>query len=220
MITEPYMTGDGSSTLYSPRFDEHYHSVHGAIQESRHVFLEAGLRPFLTRESAVRIFEMGFGTGLNTLLTLMVDPRPPIHYISIEAYPVPADQLPALNYGEQLGEAASSTFQSLHQAEWEKEMEIAPDFILQKRVTTLEDFRLEEAVDLIYYDAFAPSAQPELWTPEVMQRCFDMLRPGGVWVSYCAKGDVRRGLQAAGFEVERLPGPPGKRQMLRATRPM
>lgn len=213
------MTRDGSATLYAPAFDEHYHSVHGAIQESKHVFLEAGLRPLLKLNRDLHIFEMGFGTGLNALLTLMLAPRPAIHYISIEAFPLEQAQLDMLNYSEQLGEGSEAIFKALHQASWGEAIPIQPDFTLHKQSITLEDYQPDTLVDLIYYDAFAPSAQPDLWTPEVMQRCFDMLNPGGVWVSYCAKGDVRRGLQAAGFEVERLPGPPGKRQMLRATRP-
>lgn len=212
------LTGDGSSTLYTARFDEHYHSVHGAIQESQHVFIEAGLRPLLHRPGPIRIFEMGFGTGLNALLTALVAARPAIIYTSIEAYPLDAPQWSSLNYGTQLGGDAAQWLQRLHAATWDQAVDMGTAFTLHKQVCTWEAFHPTEAIDLIYYDAFAPGTQPELWTLAVMERCYEMMAPGGVWVSYCAKGDVRRALTAAGFTVERLPGPPGKRQMLRATK--
>lgn len=214
-------TGDGSSTLFAPRFNEHYHSIHGAVNESKHVFIEAGLRLLLDRKPAsIRIFEMGFGTGLNALLTALRPNDCNLHYACIEAYPLNAEQWSALNFCAQLDDpACAEIFRALHEAPWDQITEIHPRFHLHKQAISLASFQAESPVDLVYWDAFAPSAQPELWTAEVFQRVFTWLAPGGIWVTYSAKGDVRRALQSVGFEVERIPGPPGKREMLRAQKP-
>ncbi len=218
---QPVPTGDGSTTLFSPRFKEHYHSIHGAVNESKHVFIEAGLGLLLERTPpALRIFEMGFGTGLNALLTALHPTDCSLHYVCIEAYPLGPEQWPVLNFCAQLDDpGCAEVFQALHEAPWGQIMEIHPRFRIHKHTVPLSSFLLEEPVDLIYWDAFAPSAQPELWSAEVFRQVFAWLTPGGLWVTYSAKGDVRRALQSVGFEVERIPGPPGKREMLRARKP-
>ncbi|MEM7654539.1 MAG: tRNA (5-methylaminomethyl-2-thiouridine)(34)-methyltransferase MnmD [Bacteroidota bacterium] len=211
-------TRDGSSTLYAPRFEEHYHSLHGAVQESMHVFIEMGLRALPKELEQVRIFEMGFGTGLNALLTLLHRGEKKIKYVGIEAYPIQSEQWESLNYPQELGEEAVVHFRQLHESAWETPLAVVPGFGFEKRQQKLEDLELSDPVDLIYFDAFAPTAQPELWTDAVMQRMADLLAPGGIFVTYSAKGSVRRALQAAGLVVEKLPGPPGKREMLRGRR--
>lgn len=205
---------DGSSTLFSPHFDEHYHSIHGAIQESMHVFIGAGLKQF--EQNEVRILEMGFGTGLNALLTLIHGSEKKVEYTGLEAYPVPQELLDKLNYPHELGAEAVEKFQKIHDAEWEKAESISPNFLLSKHKIQLEEFANETHYDLVYFDAFAPSAQAELWTLDIFQKMYALMANGGILVTYCAKGDVRRAMIAAGFQVEKIPGPPGKREMLRA----
>ncbi len=215
------LTRDGSATLYTARFDQHYHSIHGAIQESRHVFIEAGLNSMNRPVEGLRILEMGLGTGLNVLLTSLMDTAHPIEYHALEAYPLTEGQWSSLNYHDQLDQVeAAFQLQAIHQGPWERVYEIRPGFSLCKFAQRLEDFVPKARYHLVYWDAFAPEAQPELWTEAVWERVFSWMEPGGVWVSYCAKGVVRRGLQSAGFMVERLPGPPGKREMLRARKPL
>lgn len=208
------ITKDGSSTLYSAQFDQHYHSVHGAVQESQHVFLEMGLAE-CQQDRPIRILEMGFGTGLNALMTAMQAVMP-VHYLSLEAFPISPAQQAELNYGKLL--QAEPLFESLHAAAWNTSVEITPTFTLEKREGLLKDFEGTTQIDLVYWDAFAPGAQPELWTEEVFSSVLSWMNPGGILTTYCAKGDVRRAMIAAGFEVEKVPGPPGKREMLRARR--
>lgn len=211
-------TGDGSHSLYVPALDEQYHSRHGALQESQHVFIEMGLKCFGDGEEPLRILEIGFGTGLNALLTL-VEPRGrPVRYTTVEAYPLSMEEAATLNYPSLLAvEAAADWFRWLHEAPWGMWASLAgQDFALYKWETMIEQMETGERFDLVYFDAFAPSKQPGLWTPEVFERMASLMSPGAVLVTYCAKGAVRRGMQAAGLEVERLPGPPGKREMLRA----
>lgn len=208
------ITKDGSSTLYSAQFDQHYHSVHGAVQESQHVFLEMGLAE-CQQNRPIRLLEMGFGTGLNALMTAM-QAAMPVHYLSLEAFPISPAQQSELNYGKLL--QAEQLFESLHAAAWNTSVEITPTFTLEKREELLKDFEGTTQIDLVYWDAFAPGAQPELWTEEVFHSVLSWMNPGGILTTYCAKGDVRRAMIAAGFEVEKVPGPPGKREMLRARR--
>lgn len=208
-------TQDGSHTLYHSGLNEHYHSTHGAVQESMHVYIRAGLEGALQQKTSLSILEMGFGTGLNAWLTLVHAPQAHIQYTGLESFPLSAELALALNYGANSPQSAA--FEALHAAEWEKEVPVNEHFTLKKYHTRIEDAQLPEAhFDLIYYDAFAFRVQPELWSPELMARCYAWLKPGGIWVSYCAKGLVRRGLKAAGFQVERMRGAPGKWQMLRA----
>lgn len=211
------LTSDGSSTLFSPVFNQHYHSIHGAIQESMHVFIQAGLHALPDSSDQFRIFEMGFGTGLNALLTHLHRGQRQIHYLGVEAYPIESEHVLQLNYPSQLEiPEVAPIFQQLHQSPWGEPVDIEPGFICEKHHTTLDKFLFSDKIDLIYYDAFAPTSQPELWTEEVMAQMAAILSPGGIFVTYSAKSSVRRGLQDAGLIVEKIPGPPGKREMIRA----
>lgn len=221
MKREVITTRDGSSTVSIPDMQVTYHSIHGAIQESVHVFIEAGLHYAFEQFSAapLRVFEMGFGSGLNALLTALEAEamQRRIHYTSVEAYPLAAEEISALNYGKVLDKEI--LFTQLHEAPWNQEVVINPYFTLEKQPIDLTSFSTSQPVHAIYYDAFAPAAQPELWTQAVFEKLYAMLVPGGILTTYCSKGDVRRAMQAAGFVVAKLQGPPGKREMLRAERP-
>jgi tRNA U34 5-methylaminomethyl-2-thiouridine-forming methyltransferase MnmC len=209
-------TADGSHSLFVPALNEHYHSVHGAVQESLHVFLRQGFDA-VAEQTPLRILEIGFGTGLNAWLTLLASAGREVVYTSLEAYPVEMQQAMALNYPQVKGaEGDAALFAAMHQSAWNEAVQITPEFTLIKQHTTLEAFEAGSGVyDLIYFDAFAPRVQPELWTAEVFIKLFSASAAGAVLTTYCAKGEVRRNMQAAGFIVERLPGPPGKREMLR-----
>ncbi|MDH6309124.1 tRNA U34 5-methylaminomethyl-2-thiouridine-forming methyltransferase MnmC [Dysgonomonas sp. PFB1-18] len=218
---EIILTADGSHTLFVPELDEHYHSVNGAIQESTHIFINIGLHQ--VQKETIRIFEVGFGTGLNAFLTLTDEytKEKTIHYTAIEAYPLPLEIITKLNYAEQYPTSGQLLFQGLHKAEWDKVVKITPYFRLKKLTGDLTSFDynlIEESVDIIYFDAFAPDKQPDMWTQDIFDRMYAITAPQGVLVTYCAKGSVRRMMQQAGYKVERLPGPPGKREMLRATK--
>lgn len=202
MKRELQLTADGSHTIAIPDMNVTYHSTHGAIRESMHVFIQAGLQAL--QLPAVRIFEMGFGTGLNALLT-MQHADIPVYYYAVEQYPLTAEEVEGLSYGNEL-----------HAYPWDEDVEINERFTLHKAHVSLLSVQPEQEFDLIYYDAFAPGAQPELWTREVFEKLYGMLAAGGILVTYCSKGDVRRAMLAAGFKVEKLAGPPGKREMLRA----
>lgn len=211
-------TADGSHTLFVPGLDEHYHSVNGAVQESVHVFLRAGFDRMSL--PAFRVLEFGFGTGLNALLTMLeADERGKnVVYASIEKYPLPAEISSQLNYGELLCPSAPGLLERLHQAAWDEDVALSPSFTLHKIRADYNECRWPDGVDLVYFDAFAPDKQPEVWNQALFDRIFRSMNDGGVIVTYCAKGAVRRMWQAAGFTVERLPGPPGKREMLRGTK--
>jgi tRNA U34 5-methylaminomethyl-2-thiouridine-forming methyltransferase MnmC len=212
-------TADGSLTLQLPGWQEQYHSLHGALQEAYHVFIDQGLRGFSHREIA--LLEVGFGTGLNALITLLEAPRQSlsVHYSALEAYPVTRPEWEALDYGRLFTEAgAPHAFAALHEAAWETEVPITETFRLWKRQLDFRELLDAGAYDLVYFDAFGARVQPELWTEAVFSSMYRALRPGGCLVTYAAKGSVRRAMQAVGFRVERLPGPPGKREMLRAWR--
>lgn len=212
------LTRDGSHTIAIPENGVTYHSVHGAIQESRHVFIDAGWKRVSGRLAAqeLAVFEMGFGTGLNAFLTAIeaVANRQPVTYTAVELYPLPWEEAGLLNYTESLGHAG--LFRQLHECPWNEEVRINDFFTLQKLPTDLSFFSTSQRFDLVYYDAFAPSAQPELWTKEAFEKLFVLLYKNAALVTYCSKSNVRRALIAAGFSVEKLPGPAGKREMLRA----
>ncbi len=210
-------TSDGSKTIQLEDWEEQYHSKHGAIQEAYHVFIKHGLSLFKNR--SISILEIGFGTGLNALITWKeaAHLKIGIDYTGVEAYPVTAEEVEQLNYIAQLNAAAYDTgFQLMHSSPWENAVDIAPDFKLCKRRQDFKAIDDKENFDLIYFDAFGARVQPELWTEEIFLKMYLALRPNGVLVTYAAKGSVRRAMQAVGFQVERLPGPPGKREMLRA----
>lgn len=212
------VTEDGSHTLFSPRVGECYHSQHGAVQESRHVFIEAGWRQCAGAE--LRVLEVGFGTGLNAFLTLLQAEREQrtVLYTALERYPLLAGVAASLNYPALLGEGTQADFLRLHTTEWGQPVRISPHFTLLKLQADFTAVTLPGSYDLIYFDAFSPEKQPEMWTQERFEQLYRHASPGAVLTTYCAKGSVRRALQAAGFAVERLPGPPGKREMLRATK--
>jgi tRNA U34 5-methylaminomethyl-2-thiouridine-forming methyltransferase MnmC len=216
------ITADGSDTVSIPALNVTYHSMHGALQESKHVFIEAGLKSLISAEAVqLNIFEVGFGTGLNALLTIIEAEKlqREIHYETVEQFPLESNEARSLNYCKQLvREDIQPVFELLHQCEWETKIKITANFRFKKSRSNLLNFETADTFKLIYFDAFAPNAQPELWTKEVFEKMFAMLAPGGVLVTYCSKGDVRRAMQAAGFNVEKLPGPKGKREMIRGVR--
>ncbi|WP_370589988.1 tRNA (5-methylaminomethyl-2-thiouridine)(34)-methyltransferase MnmD [Rufibacter sp. LB8] len=205
-----------------PELNEHYHSVHGALQESQHVFIKMGLQATLERLPAVRLLEVGFGTGLNALLTLQhsLATGATVQYDTLEKYPLSAEVVDKLEFEKFiLNPELLDFFQPLHAAPWEQPVPITPNFTLQKLEIDLEAFApAPESYDLIYFDAFAPEKQPHLWTDAIFQKLYDALAPGGRLVTYCAKGSFKRSLKAAGFTVEALPGPPGKREMTRGVK--
>ena len=212
-------TADGSHSLLNESLNETYHSVHGAIQESRYVFVEQGFKFVLERykPTTLSILEVGFGTGLNVLLTLAEALGAPteIHYTTLENNPLPEEVWSQLNYGERL--QMKSEFSALHQSAWETPLSLAANFQLLKRNSGLEKIFLEPtSFDLVYYDAFAPNKQPELWTRDMLTKIMKAMKPGGVLVTYCAKGQLKRDLKALNLLVETLPGPPGKKEMTRA----
>ena len=213
-------TADGSHTLQIEELNVTYHSKHGAIQESQHVFINAGITYLhqLKQLNEYRILEMGFGTGLNALLTAIFSPQMNVHinYHSIEAFPLTSDEVLSLNYGMLLQQP--SLFSQIHAAAWNMATRIGPTFELHKYHGKLDTFSTQEKFNLIYYDAFAPTAQPELWTVEVFEKLYQLLKPEAILVTYCSKGIVRRAMEAAGFRVTKLQGPPGKREMVRAFR--
>ncbi|MFC0773707.1 tRNA (5-methylaminomethyl-2-thiouridine)(34)-methyltransferase MnmD [Terrimonas alba] len=220
MLRQPVITKDGSHTVSVPEMNVTYHSLHGAIQESLHVFIDAGFRYTLSNLNKldIYIFEMGFGTGLNALLTFIETEKLNInvHYTAVELFPLQHEETNALNYCEQLQRSdLKPVFEQIHQCEWERDISITSFFTLHKVKNSLLNFNSSTSQHLIYFDAFAPSAQPELWTKEVFEKLVRMMHPGGVLITYCSKGDVRRAMQAAGFIVEKIPGPPGKREMVR-----
>lgn len=211
-------TGDGSKTIHIKEWNENYHSSHGAVQEAKHVFLQYGLSLFEEKKE-VNIFEVGFGTGLNAILTYQYaqEKQLSIHYNAIEAYPVSEDELQLLNYASLFDASRmQDIYSNMHIVPWNKDEIISSDFVLHKIHQKLEDYIFPtNHFDLIYFDAFGPRVQENMWTQEVFQKLYDSLKMEGVFVTYCAKGQVKRDLKLVGFEVETLPGPPGKREMTR-----
>ncbi len=212
------VTGDGSHTLYVESLDEHYHSHFGALTESRHIFINAGLG--YCRGESISILEAGFGTGLNALLTALYaeENRKHVSYVTLEKYPLPDDLLDKLNYAVMTGSRGKWMFDAIHAAAWETPVVLTPRFTICKKKFDLTADTLSGSFDLIYYDAFGPDKQPEMWTPTVMDKINAVTRAGTVFVTYSAKGSLRRMLKGLGFEVSLLPGPPGKRVMTRAVK--
>jgi tRNA U34 5-methylaminomethyl-2-thiouridine-forming methyltransferase MnmC len=218
-------TGDGSDTITIPEMNVSYHSKHGAIQESIHVFIEAGFHYILNQSTTqpINIFEMGFGTGLNVFLTAIEasNRKTKVHYVGVEKYPLTKEEISLLNYTETLKH--TELFQTIHQCNWNEDIELNEFFTLRKVNEDIINYSIKvlteaEGFHLIYYDAFAPMAQPELWVEEIFKKLYSMLLPGGILVTYCSKGSVRRVMQAAGFVIEKIPGPIGKREMARGQR--
>ena len=211
-------TADGSKTLFQPELNEQYHSMNGALTESKHVFIEKGYR-FHPAPSPV-VFEVGFGTGLNCLLTacLAEELKRPTFYISVEKYPLASKIIKNLEYEKWVSGIGKNLFSIIHKCEWGQPVQLSENFKLMKINGDFTGFKwqIPQLCDIIYFDAFGPEKQPEMWTFSIISGLYDWLNPGGVFVTYSAKGEVRRSLVSAGFKVERLPGPPGKKEMLRA----
>lgn len=210
-------TDDGSYTLFVPELNEHYHSVKGALTESEHIFINMGLKHSLAE--APRMLEIGFGTGLNAFLSLLYagQAQRDIYYATIERYPVNDELVGQLDYPEKICPEAADDFYALHKAAWDTDVRLTPFFTLHKILGDFTRYRFQGNFDVIYFDAFAPEKQPEMWSQSLFDTLYACLNEGGILTTYCAKGVVRRMLQAAGFTVERLPGPPGgKREILRA----
>lgn len=209
-------TADGSHTLFVPQLNEHYHSVNGAVQESMHVFIDAGLSRL--NKSHIRLLEVGFGTGLNALLALKTVEEGALieemTYYSFEAFPLELSVARRLNYGELVWKERKESFEQLHSASWEEPVAITDRFVIHKRGEDINRAELPNQIDLIFFDAFAPEKQPEMWSQQLFDKLYTAAAPGAVIVTYCAKGEVRRRMQSAGFRMQRLPGPPGKRHML------
>lgn len=217
-MREIEITDDGSATLYVREIDEHYHSVKGALTESEHIFRDCAFL-YRSKGDRVRILEVGFGTGLNAVVTAMAaDKEHPVHYISIEKYPIDVDTLSQLKYGEIVDE---TLYNKIIDAEWNREVKITPFFTLEKIEGDYLVDNFPSSIDVIYFDAFAPEKQPEMWSREAFERLYATANSGAVLTTYCSKGVVRRMLSDIGFVVERIVGPKnGKREILRATKPI
>ncbi len=219
-------TGDGSSSLLHVSLNETYHSTHGSIQESNHVFIKNGLQFFVEKSKAnsVSIFEVGLGTGLNALLSskFSEEKKIAIRYCSVEAFPIDWQTASQLNYVSLLkDENLASYFQQVHQSDWDKEITLSEHFSLHKINSDLLTLQLKpNQFDIIFFDAFAPSKQPEMWSLPILEKISVAMKAGSIFVTYCAKGQLKRNLKSLGLMVESLPGPPGKREMVRAIKPV
>ena len=211
------ITNDGSSTLFLPHLNEHYHSIHGAIQESVHVFIKNGIQKIPSNISQVNILEIGFGTGLNALLTLDYSNKNnlKVNYHTIEPYPIQDEKIwSSLNYCKLLNNKLNDHFKILHKSSWNHEKLITSLFSFYKYNSTVESSFLKmDFYDVIYFDAFSPRSQPELWDESVLEKMYLVLKKNGFLVTYCSKGIVKRKLKKIGFVIDSLPGPPGKREM-------
>ena len=218
MKRELYLTTDGSHTIALPDMQVTYHSTYGALQESNHIYIQAGLQHAMRHyREHINVFEMGFGTGLNALLTVQsaIKNKRKIYYQSVELDPISTDEAAKLNYTTQLSDS-QTTFSLLHSTTWGEDVTINPLFTLHKSLDSITRLQVNKQFHVIYYDAFAPDVQPELWELAILDKLYNWLYPEGILVTYCSKGSVRRSMQAAGFKVEKLAGPPGKREILRA----
>ncbi len=226
MKREIITTQDGSKTIQITEWNEQYHSKHGAIQEANYVYLDKGLQYFITENEQksiqnVSILEIGFGTGLNAFLTLLQAEKQnaTIEYVGVEGYPIASEELQALNYVEALNEQdKTEIFKTLHSCSWETQHQISEHFNLKKEQKLFSEITNENMFNVIYFDAFGPRVQPELWTEAIFNSMYKALKSKGVLVTYCAQGHARRAMISAGFTVEKLQGPPGKRHMLRAVK--
>jgi tRNA U34 5-methylaminomethyl-2-thiouridine-forming methyltransferase MnmC len=213
-------TQDGSHTLLSKKFGVSYHSKYGAIKESQHVFIDAGLKARMLRDKEpISILECGFGTGLNALLAYLCAEQHQriITYEGVEAFPITLEVASSLNY-PQILQVPQAPFIKMHEVAWNQQQKLSSYFSFQKTLGKFEEQTYEHQFDVLFFDAFAPTAQPELWDLNLLSKAYKALRPGGVLVTYCAKGVVKRTLKAVGFRVETLPGPPGKREMTRGVK--
>lgn len=217
MKREIIQTLDGSTTIHLTEWDECYHSKHGAIQEAQHVFIKNGLSLFQNQK--VAILEIGFGTGLNAFITLLEAKKmqQTIDYVGVEAYPISAEEVLKMNYVSELNADKESTlFDTIHESNWGEKVLLNDGFTLTKRNQFFEEIDDDNTYDLIYFDAFGYRVQPELWSTEIFRKMFKALKNNGVLVTYAARGVVKRSMIEVGFTVEKLEGPPGKREMFRA----
>ena len=220
MQREILITADGSTTIHMPEWNEQYHSKHGAIQEAYHVFIQSGLDQLKSLEK-ISILEIGFGTGLNAFITFLESKKSKQHvdYVGIEAYPVKGDEVSQLNYVTQLNaESDRTVFDAFHSLSWFEKHSIFENFTLTKRQRFFDEIEDVDCHNLIYFDAFGARVQPELWTEAIFKIMFKALKEDGILVTYSAKGSVRRAMQEVGFTIEKIPGPPGKREMLRGVK--
>lgn len=212
-----FITNDGSTSIRLEELDESYHSKHGAIQEAYHVFIKNGLSLF--EGKSVSVLEIGFGTGLNALITLKeaANFQQTVEYVGIEAYPISYEMAMQMNYVEQLQqENLKLSFELMHNSDWEKRIAITPNFHLIKEKKLFQEIDHENQFDLIYFDAFGFRVQPELWSTEVFQKMHIAMKKSGVLVTYACRTSIKNAMKDCGFSVEKLPGAPGKREMLRA----
>lgn len=219
MKREIVTTSDGSTTIYLPEWEENYHSKHGAIQEAKHVFIKNGFAQINPNE--ISILEIGFGTGLNAFITFLEakNAAKKVKYTGVEAYPVEFNEIEQMNYVSELQATDfEPEFKKMHTCEWNSNVKISKDFCLTKRQQFFDQIDDIDAFDLIYFDAFGYRVQPELWSTEIFQKMFNTLKPGGFLVTYAARGVVKRSMIEVGFSVEKLAGPPGKREMFRASK--
>ena len=217
MKREIIITEDGSTSIHLPDWNENYHSKHGAIQEAKHVFIKNGLEIF--KNKSVAILEIGFGTGLNAIITFLEGKKlnQKIDYHGIEAFPVATEEIKLMNYEEQLNATEfEDVFAKMHQSDWEEKIHLSSDFSITKRKQFFNDLTDTNYFDLIYFDAFGYRVQPDLWSTAIFQKMYDALKPNGILVTYAARGVVKRSMIEVGFKVEKLAGPPGKREMFRA----
>lgn len=222
-MSQVLVTEDGSHTIFVPELNETYHSIHGAIQESTHVYIERGLHYLVQRDQVkcIRIFELGFGTGLNAFLSAKyaTDNGLLVEFESIEAFPLDQEVLLHLNYPNQIASSNyNNFFQKIHEAPWDQNNVVSSNFNLIKKHTTIQGYHTSAKFDICFFDAFAPSKQAEMWEYPILEKIASLLSTKGIFVTYCAKGQLKRDLKALGFEVESLSGPPGKLQMIRATK--
>jgi tRNA U34 5-methylaminomethyl-2-thiouridine-forming methyltransferase MnmC len=214
-------TQDGSHSIFSEKFGVSYHSKYGAIQETEHVFINAGLRTKAAEQSEIYILDIGFGTGLNAFMTFLESKKLglKIHYTGVEAYPITLEAAKQLNYAEQLQLPENqANFIKMHEANWNETVSIGNNFQLTKVKKKFEDLDFNNQFDVIYFDAFAPTSQPELWEIPLLEIMYNSLKTKGIFVTYCAKGQFKRNLKSVGFQVEALAGPPGKREMTKGVK--
>ncbi|TDP60898.1 tRNA (5-methylaminomethyl-2-thiouridine)(34)-methyltransferase MnmD [Flavobacterium dankookense] len=218
MKKEIIQTKDGSTTFYLPELNETYHSKNGAIQEAYHVFIKNGFSLF--ERKPISILEIGFGTGLNAFITSLESQKNNqiIDYVGVEAYPVSMDEAFTMNYVNQIDASKKEEFKKIHQMDWETPIQVNPTFHLTKRKQFFQDIADVEVFDLIYFDAFGYDVQPELWSDEIFLKMFNALKSGGILVTYACRTVIKNSMIAAGFKIEKLPGAPGKREMLRASK--
>ena len=219
MKREIIITNDGSTTIRIPDWDENYHSTHGAIQEAKHVFIKNGLDLFQNQDS-ISILEIGFGTGLNAFITFLETlNKEKVNYVGVEAYPISAEEITQMNYVSQLdAEKYREIFDKMHACDWENQQMITQNFLLTKRKQFFQDIEDKNQFDLIYFDAFGFPLQPELWSEVIFKKMYDALLPKGTLVTYACRSSIKNAMLSVGFSIEKLPGAPGKREMLRATK--